>query len=259
MSTGASPAHVLVVAKAPVAGRAKTRLGAEVGMPAAAELAAAALLDTLAAAAAYAGPGRCHVALAGDLADGAATDELRAALAGWSVRPQAEGGFDERLAHAHAAVPGPVVQIGMDTPQVTPALLAEVAAGLASYDAVLAPAEDGGWWALGLRDPAQAVALRGVPMSTPRTYDDTRAALEAAGLRVGSAPSLVDVDEVADAHRVARDAPATRFSRLWTASSGAADPSGLTTAPNNEDDDDDADHDADAGHGAAAGAGRTGR
>lgn len=224
------PAHVLVVAKAPVAGQAKTRLGAAVGMAAAARLAAAALLDTLAAAAAYAGTERCHVALAGDLDDVAAPDAaaLRLALDAWHVRGQADGGFDERLAAAHAAVPGPVVQIGMDTPQVTPALLAAVAAGLDDHDAVLAPAADGGWWALALRDPQAARALVGVPMSTDETYVATRAALRAAGLDVGTAPALVDVDEVDDARAVAAEAPATRFAVTWR----AADQSDRGPVPN---------------------------
>lgn len=227
----APPAHVLVVAKAPVAGRAKTRLGAEVGMAAAARLAAAALLDTLDAAATYAAPQHRHVALAGDLGEVAAPDAaaLRAALAGWHVRGQADGGFDERLAAAHAAVPGPVVQVGMDTPQVTPALLAAVVEGLERHDAVLAPAADGGWWALALRDPGAARALVGVPMSTGETCAATRAALEAAGLEVGSAPELVDVDEVADARAVAAQAPATRFAVAWRA---ADDPSGLGAVSN---------------------------
>ncbi|MDT9591751.1 DUF2064 domain-containing protein [Nocardioides zeae] len=228
----AVPAHVLVVAKAPVPGLAKTRLGADVGMDAAAGLAAAALLDTLAAAEAYAPRERRHVALAGDLADVPETDAaaLRAALAGWTVRGQRGEGFDERLAAAHADVPGPVVQIGMDTPQVTPALLEAVAAGLADHDAVLAPATDGGWWALALRDPAAAAALRGVPMSTADTCAATRRALEAAGLSVGEAPSLVDVDEVEDAREVAAAAPATRFARAWRAAH--ARPSGRQAAPN---------------------------
>lgn len=221
------PAHVLVVAKAPVAGLAKTRLGAVVGMDAAAALAAAALLDTLEAAWAYAGghasggpdtSSRCHVALAGSLDEGVDAAALHAALRGWQVRPQRGDGFDERLAAAHADVPGPVVQVGMDTPQVTPALLAAVVAGLDAHDAVLAPAPDGGWWALALRDPTRAAVLRGVPMSTPGTCAATRAALEAAGLSVGDAPALVDVDEVADAVQVARLAPTTRFARLWHAS-----------------------------------------
>src|SRR5690349_472622 len=116
--------RLLLTAKAPVAGQAKTRLGAVTGMGAAADLAAAALLDTIdACAAAFSS---CHLALAGDLAEAERTEELRAALAGWDVFAQVGETFAERLAHAHDHVGGPVVQIGMDTPQVTPARLAEV-------------------------------------------------------------------------------------------------------------------------------------
>lgn len=209
-------AQVLVVAKAPVPGRAKTRLAAGVGDDVAAALAAASLLDTLAAATGAVGAPACHLALAGDLSEGLAAAAIDDALAGWTVRPQTDGDLGRRLAHAHAGVPaGPVVQVGMDTPQLTPDLLHEVLAGLADHDAVLAPAADGGWWALALRDPADAAALEGVPMSTPTTYDDTRRALEAAGLRVADAPVLADVDTADDADRVATAAPDTRFARLW--------------------------------------------
>jgi uncharacterized protein len=204
---------VLVVAKAPEPGRVKTRLGADVGMAVAAELAAASLLDTLAACAAFT-PQR-HLSLAGDLERGARADELRTAVDGWTVHPQVGADFAERLADAHARVEGPVVQVGMDTPQVTPALLRDAAAGLATYDAVLGPAEDGGWWVLALRDPERAAALAGVPMSTPTTGEDTRAALEAAGLSVGTAATLRDVDTVADADAVAAAAPRSRFAAAW--------------------------------------------
>ena len=215
--------RALVVAKAPVAGRVKTRLGATVGDDVAAEVAAAALLDTLSACAEAVGSQRCHLSLAGDLAEAVSADDLLAATAGWQVHPQVGDGFDERLARAHADVagsgPGGVVQVGMDTPQVTPALLAQVAAGLDEHDAVLAPAEDGGGWALALRDPRAASVLAGVPMSTPTTGEDTRAALVAAGLDVATGPSLRDVDELADADAVAaqlREAGAgSRFAILW--------------------------------------------
>jgi glycosyltransferase A (GT-A) superfamily protein (DUF2064 family) len=204
---------VLVVAKAPEPGRVKTRLGRDIGMSAAAEVAAASLLDTVAACSSASSS--CYLSLAGDLRRAVRGDEIRAALTGWTVHPQAGADFAERLADAHARVPGPVVQVGMDTPHLTAELLGETAARLAMYDAVLGPAEDGGWWVLALRDPAQAAALVGVPMSTPTTGVDTRAALEAAGLSVGAAPALRDVDTVADADAVATLAPASRFAEVW--------------------------------------------
>jgi len=208
-------AHVLVVAKAPEPGRVKTRLGAEVGMVRAAELAAASLLDTLAASAAAVGPERCHLSLSGDLGRATGAAELRAVLTDWTVHPQGGGGLGARLADAHARVPGPVVQVGMDTPHVTAELLLGAAAGLADHDAVLGPAEDGGWWLLALREPAAATALTDVPMSRPTTCVDTRSALVAAGLEVGTTATLRDVDEVPDAAAVARLAPRTRFAAAW--------------------------------------------
>ena len=210
-------ARALVVAKAPVAGRVKTRLGAEVGDAVAAELAAAALLDTLAACREAFGPEGCLLALAGDLADAVRGDELVRALDGWGVGPQRGSTFAERLVNAHLDVPpgGPVVQVGMDTPQLCAATLHAAAAALEGHDAVLGPAEDGGWWVLGLRQPAGSVLLHDVPMSTPTTYDDTRSALERAGLEVGVTATLRDVDTVADAEAVARDWPDRRFARAW--------------------------------------------
>jgi len=208
--------HALVLAKAPVTGRVKTRLGADIGMDLAAALAAAALRDSLLACLDAVGAASCHLALDGDLRDAHDAGELEALLAGWTVRPQADGELGERIAHAVAEVPGPVVQIGMDTPQVDADMLRSVAAGLEQHDAVLGEAADGGWWVLALRDPAAAAALAGVPMSTPTTYDDTRAALVAAGLDVGTAPVLEDVDTVAEAERVAALAPATAFAAAWS-------------------------------------------
>lgn len=209
---------VLVLAKAPVAGRVKTRLGADVGLDLAADLAAAALLDTIAASAAAAGADHCHLALDGDLADAVRGEEIRFALAGWTITPQRGDGFAERLAHAHLeAGPGVVVQIGMDTPHATPSDLRAAADALGDDDAVLGPAPDGGWWVLVRRDPAAAAPLAGVAMSTPTTYDDTLAALRASGLTVGTTATLRDVDTVADADAVAALAPGTLFARAWLA------------------------------------------
>ncbi|MCW3845344.1 DUF2064 domain-containing protein [Micromonospora yasonensis] len=210
---------LLVVAKAPVAGTAKTRLCPPASPAQAARIAAAALGDTLDAVAAT--PGVTPVlALAGRFVDAEDGPHLAAAVAGWPVLPQRGDDFAARLAHAHAdvaaAYPGrPVLQIGMDTPQLTAAVLAAAVRRLAepAVDGVLGRAADGGWWALGLRDPRQAAALRTVPMSTPATGRLTWAALAGRGLRVGALPRLRDVDGWADALAVADLAPGGRFAR----------------------------------------------
>ncbi|WP_395659393.1 DUF2064 domain-containing protein [Nocardioides sp.] len=216
MST-ATGTRVLVVAKAPVAGRVKTRLGAEVGHDAAAQLAAAALLDTVVACQGAVGADRCLLALAGDLADAVRGDEIADAVTGWGVARQRGATFAERLVNAHVDVPpgGPVLQVGMDTPHLTADLLRAAAEDLDDHDAVLGPAEDGGWWVLGLHEPRGAAALHDVPMSTPDTYRDTRRALAAAGLEVGATAVLRDVDTVADAEAVAAAVPDGEFARVW--------------------------------------------
>lgn len=212
--------RALVVAKAPVPGRVKTRLGAAIGMEAAARVAAAALLDTiLACKSAF---DTCHLALDGDLRGACSERALRDELDGWHIRPQRGSSLGERLAHAHAEAvgPGPTVQIGMDTPQLNAADLREVASASADGNAVLGPAEDGGWWVLSLHDPSAAAGLAGVPMSRPDTYRATRTALESAGLRVHAARTMRDVDTAEDAAAVAASLPGGHFLRTWQEVSG---------------------------------------
>lgn len=205
---------VLVVAKAPVPGLVKTRLGARIGAERAAALAAAALLDTIHACREAGAQG--HLSLFGHLGDAVDGEAISAALDGWTISPQRGDTFADRLVRAHAdAGPGPVVQIGMDTPHVTPADLAAVSDGLADHDAVLAPAADGGWWALARRDPAVVRHVAQVRMSTGRTCADTRRALELAGCHVGHGSVMTDVDTVADAELVAALSPDTHFARAW--------------------------------------------
>ena len=220
MRTPALQPVALVVAKAPVAGQAKTRLGKVVGPERAADLAAAALLDTLAACAAAYGVERCHLALVGDLATASRGSELVTATRSWTVHPQRGEDFAERLLHAHedvyAAAGAVVVQVGMDTPQLEPRHLVDVEALLIGPDdAVLGPAYDGGWWLLGVGGPHLLEHLPGVPMSTGDTGRLTRDALERAGARVLETETLRDIDEVGDADDVAAAAPRTRFAQAW--------------------------------------------
>jgi glycosyltransferase A (GT-A) superfamily protein (DUF2064 family) len=189
---------LLVIAKQPVPGRVKTRLVPPCTYEQAASLAQAALADTLHTV--LRTPARRRVLVL----DGEPGPWLPA---GFDIVPQCGGPLDERLAAAFATVTGPALLVGMDTPQITPGLLA---AGWQGADAVLGPADDGGFWALGLREPDPAL-LRGVPMSTPGTGAAQRSRLTGSGLRVAVLPQLRDVDTAADALFVASQAPRTRF------------------------------------------------
>jgi glycosyltransferase A (GT-A) superfamily protein (DUF2064 family) len=210
---------LLVVAKAPEPGRAKTRLAATVGDRVAADIAAAALLDTLDAVAAAPAASRV-VALTGDLDAAAAEAQIRQRLESFTVIEQRGDDFADRLANAHidAAAGFPVLQIGMDTPQVTADLLAGCARSLLGAPAVLGPAVDGGWWVLGVQDPAMAECLRAVPMSQPDTGELTWKALHDNGIDVITVDRLADFD-IADDVAAVREAcgPASRFARATRA------------------------------------------
>lgn len=193
---------LIVIAKAPVPGRSKTRLSPPCTPEQAAALARASLEDTLQAVRAT--PASRHVlVLDGDpgtwLPDG------------FEVVPQRGDGLDERLAAAFADV-GRAVLVGMDTPQVTPALLVRTLRALEvpRTDAVLGMAEDGGFWTIGLCDPEPGLFL-GVPMSADDTGLRQHERLLERGLRVATVAALRDVDVIQDAHAVAALAPESRF------------------------------------------------
>jgi uncharacterized protein len=213
------PVAVLVVAKAPVPGLAKTRLAASIGDEAAADVAAAALLDTLDAVAAVSVVARV-VAMTGDLDAAARSTEIRSRLTDFTVVDQRGDDFANRLANAHtdaAAATGglPILQIGMDTPQVTAGLLADCATALVGAPAVLGMALDGGWWVLGVQAPGTAECLRTVPMSRPDTGALTLRALRGTGADVRLVQELADVDTIDDVEAVRRAClPGSRFHQL---------------------------------------------
>jgi len=199
------PSHLLVIAKAPAPGSSKTRLCPPCTDEQAAELAEAALADTLEAVAATGCGGRTLVL------EGAPGEWLPE---GFEVVPQRGDGLAERLAAAFADRDGAALLVGMDTPQLRPELLDESLERLAEpgCDAVLGPAEDGGYWAIGMRRPRPEVFL-GVPMSTERTARRQLIRMHRLGMRVAELPTLRDVDYWPDALAVAAVAPAGRFAR----------------------------------------------
>jgi glycosyltransferase A (GT-A) superfamily protein (DUF2064 family) len=189
---------LLVMAKTPVPGRVKTRLTPPFSPAEAAALAEAALRDTLDVV--LAAPATRRVVVL----DGSPGDWLPA---GFEVLAQVEGGLDERIAAALAAVTGPVLLVGMDTPQLT---RDHLTVSFTDHDAWFGPAHDGGFWGLGLARPDPAL-VRGVPMSRDDTGAVQYQRLVRAGLRVGSLPPLRDVDTASCAAIVAAAAPHTRF------------------------------------------------
>lgn len=194
---------VLVVAKEPVPGRVKTRLCPPCTPEQAASIAEAALRDTFAAAR------RCRATEIVVALDGAPGPWLPD---GVRVVDQGSGAFDERLTRAWSHTSGPGVQIGMDTPQVTASMLDAALDAVADGTAVLGPADDGGWWLLGL-PVADDRIFRGIPMSTSTTGAAQRRRLEDLGYRIREAPPLRDVDHADDAVAVAAVAPDSHFAR----------------------------------------------
>ncbi|HZA79240.1 MAG TPA: DUF2064 domain-containing protein [Acidimicrobiales bacterium] len=193
---------LIVLAKEPVAGRVKTRLCPPCSPADAARVAAAALADTVDAAL---GSGADRVVLALD------------GRPGWWCPPgvvvvgQGRGRLDRRLAHAWTHARGAALQVGMDTPQVTAAELDRAMSTLTGdgVDAVLGPATDGGWWALGMRRPRPGAVL-GVPTSRSDTGARQAARLAALGLRTRLLDPRTDIDTWPDALAVADQAPGTR-------------------------------------------------
>lgn len=197
--------RVLVIAKAPVPGRSKTRLCPPCTDEQAASLAEAALADTLEAVS-EASCGERTLVLEGS--PGEWLPE------GFDVVAQRGDGLGERLAAAFAGADGAALLIGMDTPQLHSETLDDALERLRrpGCDAVLGPAEDGGYWAIGMRVPRPGAFL-GVPMSSERTAERQRRRLRQLDMQVEELATLRDVDYWSDATAVAAAAPSSHFAR----------------------------------------------
>lgn len=196
---------LLVFARPPVAGAVKTRLAATAGADRALAVYRALLDATFACAHAARAAGviadvELWVAPDGDAA-------ARAALAAWHGQtPHVQQGRDlgARMAHAiaDALQRAPrVLLVGTDCPVLTPAYLAQASAHLGTHDAVLGPAEDGGYVLVGARRPLHFDAVR---WSTPHACADTEAAFAAQRASYALLPPLWDVDDAAGLARFER-------------------------------------------------------
>jgi rSAM/selenodomain-associated transferase 1 len=208
--------QLVVIAKEPRPGFVKTRLTPACSPQQAASIAAAALADTLSTVCATPADRRV-LAL-----DGRAGGWVPPGI---EVIAQREGDLGNRLHGAFedcfAGADGPVVVVGMDTPQMTCAHLARAMRAIgdpAGPDAVLAAAEDGGYWLIGLRW-LHPDAFRDMPMSDATTGAAQHRQLVRCGYRVATVDALVDVDTAADARAVAATIPRSRFARAVHAAS----------------------------------------
>jgi rSAM/selenodomain-associated transferase 2/rSAM/selenodomain-associated transferase 1 len=198
-------AAVAVLAKAPVAGYAKTRLAPALGARAAAR-AQRRFTRAAVAAALQARLGPVRLWCAPDAAHRFFRVLARQDFI--ELHAQGEGDLGDRLAramhqHFESTPTLPLLLIGTDCPLLGPGHLQRAAAALASHDAVLIPAEDGGYVLLGLARPLPQ-AFERIPWSTDAVAAQTQERLAASGARVQVLPALWDVDEPADALRLRR-------------------------------------------------------
>lgn len=190
---------IIVFAKAPVAGQAKTRLAAALGAAGAAALAERLLVHAVAQAAAAAADtlelcvtpdGAAHPAFVG-LGRNHPTMEFTG---------QGEGDLGERMARAleralrsHRAA----LLMGTDAPALDAAALRQAAAALVAHDAVFVPALDGGYVLVGLGRPAPSL-FAGMTWSTPQVMRHTRERAHRAGLRMAELAAVADIDVPTD-------------------------------------------------------------
>ena len=187
---------VIVLTKAPVPGRVKTRLMPLLGADGAARLheeLVKATLDLVLQSGLPVG-----ISLAGDLAGGFAAS-LRSR--GIPLEAQASGDLGDRLRHALRG-PGRRIALGTDCPIFDPAWLREAA----ELEAPVAfgPSEDGGYWTVAV-DPPQDTVFTGIPWSTEQTLAVSLERARAAGIAPALLPVCFDVDEPEDLHRLLGD------------------------------------------------------
>ena len=193
----AKPVSIAILAKAPEPGLAKTRLIPALGAEGAAALQARLIARTVATAAAAAvGPVTLWVT----------PDDRHPAFQDLrqnfklTIARQRDGDLGARMSAAVAAARGPVLVIGTDCPALTADHLRDAAEVLGSYDAVLIPAEDGGYVLIGLRQP-QPVLFAEIDWGTPTVMAETRFLLSAHNLTWRELPPLWDVDTPEDLER----------------------------------------------------------
>jgi rSAM/selenodomain-associated transferase 1 len=196
---------VAILARAPVPGAAKTRLIPALGAEGAARLQRWMLQRTVAMAL-VADVGPVSLWCAGDPAH--PDFAVCRAFGRVDLQPQPEGDLGERMlaAIASSSTPAGTLVIGTDCPALGAAQLRESARALGDNDAVVIPAEDGGYVLIGMKTPAPE-AFAGVDWGSARVMAQTRQRLAALGWRWHEADPLWDVDLPQDLDRLYANYP----------------------------------------------------
>jgi rSAM/selenodomain-associated transferase 1 len=186
-----APVVICIFAKPPVPGAVKTRLATALGPQRAAELARAFLEDTIAAVKAL--PWAQPILSSPE----PTCSEL-------PVLMQGEGDLGariERVLRNALQLASLAIAIGADAPALPARLLEAARDALGRADAVIGPADDGGFYLLGLRTCPERL-LAGLPWSAPDTFARTTERLRERGLRVEVLERWFDVDRPEDLDRL---------------------------------------------------------
>lgn len=194
------PVGVAVMARAPVPGEAKTRLIPALGAEGAARLQAWMLARAVETACA-AGVGPVELWHAGDATHPAFSAYRASGVPALRAQPEADLGTRMLAALRGSVTSAGALVIGTDCPALTPQGLRDAAAALRGHDAVVVPAEDGGYVLIGMREP-RAEAFAGIAWGGEQVMAATRARLRALDWRWAELPPLWDVDRAADLQRL---------------------------------------------------------
>lgn len=190
--------HLHLLAKAPLAGQAKTRLAPLLGAQGAADAHAELLRHCVATA--------CDALPAANVTLWTALEHdhpLFLSLAeqfGLTLNAQPDGDLGTRVRHALNSVPGPAMVMGSDCPSITSALITSCAHHLSRYEVVILPAEDGGYGLIGTQRDYPSL-FEDIPWGTHRVLATTRERIEALELHAAYPATIWDVDRPEDWQR----------------------------------------------------------
>ncbi len=199
----ASRIPLSIFAKAPIAGRVKTRLQSHCTEGQAAEIATVLLRETVR---------RCHLYWPGELVlsidDHPEHPVIQQLAQGYNLRVelQAPGDLGERMGHSFKQGVTPAAIIGADASLITPDILTQCHTLLAASHAVIGPSEDGGYYLIGLPTPTPEL-FQGVNWGTAQVLAQTLQRASQHKLHLVTLPALMDVDEWPDVLRAAAQIP----------------------------------------------------